>query len=66
MSAENGKVCCNCRHNIRIRDIHDRVHCLCEIQDKLMGYVEVMEGWCRRWASDKKKWEVRKNEHNYN
>ena len=55
MSVENGKVCCNCRHNIRIEE-NDRIRCHCDIKDKYMGYIEVMEGWCRHWATDKKKW----------
>ena len=58
MSEANGKICCNCRHDIRIREEDGNVRCYCEIKDKDMGYLEVMEGWCRRWASDKKKWEV--------
>lgn len=58
MSVETGKVCCNCRHNIRIEE-DNYVHCHCEIKDKNMGYIEVMEGWCRRWASDEKLWKER-------
>lgn len=61
MSVENGKVCCNCRHCIRYRDIHDRVGCVCEIDDKYMGYAQVMEGWCRHWATDVKKWEEKES-----
>ena len=56
MSEENGKVCCNCWHNIRHRDIHDQVMCICEVDDHYIGYMECMEGWCRHWASDEKKW----------
>lgn len=59
MSAENGKVCCNCRHCIRKRDIHDRVICVCEITDKCLGYSHVMEWWCRHWASDEEKWRAK-------
>ena len=63
MSAENGKVCCNCRHNIRMKDNEGKlIHCYCEVQDMNMAYVWVMEGWCRHWASDEKKWKERKNE----
>ena len=61
MSAENGKVCCNCRHNIRIDDEKYGVRCYCEIKEKYMGYLEVMDGWCKRWAKDKT-WEVNADE----
>ena len=58
MSVENGKVCCNCRHNIRMEN-PVRINCYCDIDGHYIGYAECMEGWCRRWASDKKKWEAR-------
>ena len=52
MSAENGKVCCNCRHNKRVvRDKRDE--CRCEIDDHFIGYIECFEGWCRRWAKER-------------
>lgn len=52
MSEENGKVCCNCRHNIR-KPEKDHIVCYCEVQDnKYMGYIEVMTGWCRHWAKE--------------
>ena len=58
MSVENGKVCCNCRHNIRIHNIDGFVkYCKCDIDESHIGYVRCMEGWCRHWATDKKKWE---------
>lgn len=52
MSVETGKVCCNCRHDIRqyLEDGH--VHNYCDVEHKYMGYVEVMEGWCRHWAKE--------------
>lgn len=53
MSEENGKVCCNCRHNIRKRDIHDRIICECEVSGKWLSYIRVMTGWCRHWAKEK-------------
>ena len=55
MSVENGKVCCNCRHNVRKKDIHNGgTICLCDIDnDRYLGYTEVMTGWCRHWAKDK-------------
>lgn len=53
MSVKNEKVCCNCRHNIRKRDIHDRIICECEVSGKWLGYLQVMTGWCRHWAKEK-------------
>ena len=49
MSVENEKVCCNCRHCKRIPQ-KDYVECRCEIDDRYLGYTEVMTGWCRHWA----------------
>lgn len=54
MSVENGKVCCNCRHCIRIGDWE----CECQEDGHYIGYVECMEGWCRHWATDEKQKEV--------
>lgn len=51
MSVENGKVCCNCRHNIRTKD--KRVKNTCDIDGCYIGYVQCMTGWCRHWAKDK-------------
>lgn len=56
MSVETGKVCCNCRHNIRTRGEDMYTICTCEIDGHHIGYVECMENWCRHWASDEKKW----------
>lgn len=53
MSVENNKVCCNCRHNIRSEDQDGVIICTCEITGKRMGYVWVMEGWCRHWSKEK-------------
>ena len=53
MSEENGKVCCNCRHNIRISDMGN-IRCKCEIHGFYIGYVACFEHWCRHWARDKK------------
>jgi hypothetical protein len=54
MSAENVKVCCNCRHCIRERDEKTLyTHCHCEIDKRYLSYVEVMEWWCRKWAKKK-------------
>lgn len=52
MSEENGKVCCNCRHNIRHWD-KEQCTCRCDLDNHYIGYVECMTGWCRRWAKDK-------------
>ena len=52
MSVETGKVCCNCRHCIRIWQ-GTYCRCKCEITDEYLGYVRVMEGWCRHWAKEK-------------
>ena len=48
----NPRCCCNCRHNIRIVG-HRRIKCHCEVTNKNMGYVQVMEGWCKHWAKEK-------------
>lgn len=54
MSEENGKVCCNCRHCERYHDENGLVtHCECEVSGKWLGYVQVMEYWCRHWAKEK-------------
>lgn len=53
MSAENGKVCCNCRHNIRKWDEYGDCRCYCEVDERFMTYTDVMTGWCRHWARNK-------------
>ena len=50
------RVCCNCRHNIRTGE-PGNVQNHCDIDGSNIGYVQCMEGWCRRWASDKDKWD---------
>lgn len=40
--AKGGRVCCNCRHRVKI----DR----CEIDGHYIGYVAVFITWCRHWA----------------
>lgn len=63
MSVENGKVCCNCRHNIRARDEkYDMIICRCEIHDCYMSYVQVMEEWCRRWSKEKEREQMKGGE----
>lgn len=54
MSAENGKVCCNCRHNIRTTVDEYHTKCNCDIDGHYIGYVACFEHWCRHWAKNKK------------
>lgn len=55
MSAETGKVCCNCRHCIRSRDKkYGIIVCRCEIHDKHLSYASVMESSCRHWAKERR------------
>lgn len=55
MSAENGKVCCNCRHCIRSHDKkYDITVCRCEISKTYLSYAEIMGSWCRHWAKEKR------------
>ena len=56
MSEENGKVCCSCRHCIRVKKEEYHVECLCDIDGKWLSYLDVMSFWCRRWAKDRS-WE---------
>ena len=59
MSEANGKVCCNCRHCIRVRDEQSRfLYNECEIDKHRIRYINTFEGWCRRWAKEKQKREV--------
>ena len=52
MSAENGKACCNCRHCIRERNEETLyTKCRCEITGEYLGYMAVMAGRCKYWAS---------------
>lgn len=53
MSEKNGKVCCNCKHNIRKGKIPN-ITCHCEIDgDRYLSYLTVMTGWCKHWAADR-------------
>ena len=67
MSAENGKVCCNCRHNIRsdkydydetgrAKSDYPYTVCNCDLDGHYIGYVACFEDWCRHWATDAAKW----------
>jgi len=62
MSDANGKVCCNCKHNIRT-DSGAYIRCHCDIDGHYIGYVECFEHWCRRWAKSHKFDEEAQNEH---
>lgn len=53
MSVENGKVCCNCRHNIRTGEV-PKIECHCDIDNSYIGYVQCMEHWCRHWSKERK------------
>ena len=52
MSVENEKVCCNCRHNIRIGEVPN-ITCRCDIDNSWLSYITVMTHWCRHWSRDK-------------
>lgn len=55
--SDRKRCCCNCRRCIRTWDGGNcTTHC--EIDGHYIGYVECFEGWCRRWASDEKKWQT--------
>ena len=56
------RCCCNCRHDIRTWDENMICHNHCEIDGHYIGYVQCFEGWCRRWASDKKYWEEKEKQ----
>lgn len=42
MSEQNGKVCCNCRHNIR-RDEDGHFWCFCEIEQAIQKIKDEIE-----------------------
>ena len=51
---EDRKRCCaNCRHIIRKKEEKGDVHCFCALYGHYIEYVEVFEGWCRRWKKDR-------------
>lgn len=53
MSEKNGKVCCNCVHNIRVRK-NGNIECHCNAKDnKWLSYLDVMTGWCNKWTGDR-------------
>ena len=51
MSEKNGKVCCNCRHNIRKGEIGS-IDCYCDIDNRYISYIDTFEHWCRQWAKE--------------
>jgi hypothetical protein len=52
MGAENGKVCCNCRHCIRTGEIAN-IECHCDIDNSWLSYITVMTHWCRHWSKER-------------
>lgn len=52
MSVDNGKVCCNCRHNIRTGEVTN-IKCHCDIDGSYIGYVQCLEYCCRHWSPDR-------------
>lgn len=51
MSEKNGKVCCNCRHNIRIEG-EGNIQCHCNITDHWIGCLQCMTRWCKHWSKE--------------
>lgn len=51
MSVENGKVCCNCRHNIRRDEGGDCIN-YCDVDRHYIGYLECMTGCCGLWGTE--------------
>lgn len=49
---EAGNVCYNCSHRIR-EWVDGDFRSKCEMSDEYLGYVQVMEHWCRHWAKEK-------------
>lgn len=47
------RCCCNCRHDIRIKNESGMVtHCECEIDHHYISYNQTFEGWCNHWSKD--------------
>ena len=53
MSIVNNHVCCNCRHCIR-EWTEGTCHCKCGMTGDYLGYVTVMEHWCKHWSRERK------------
>jgi len=54
MSAENGKVCCNCRYCARRWDGEGICMTYCELDGHYICYADCMEGWCRHWSRERR------------
>ena len=53
MTATKKKCCCNCVHDIRVKDEQDRVHHNeCEIDGHWIGYIACFELRCDHWKED--------------
>lgn len=52
MTEENGKVCCNCRHNIRTGE-KNNIECHCDIDGSWLSYTTVMTYSCKYWSRDR-------------
>ena len=52
MSEANGKVCYNCRHNIRSGEITN-IECHCDIDGSWLSYITVMTYSCKHWSRDR-------------
>lgn len=47
------KCCCNCTHDIRIKDGQGMVtHCICEQDGSRIGYSQCFECMCNEWESN--------------
>ena len=53
-STNEDKVCCNCRHNIRMRNNDGAfLRTVCEMDGHYIDYIECMTMRCRHWAKEK-------------
>lgn len=46
------KVCCNCGHCVRKGEVPN-IECYCDIDDKWLSYLTVMEYKCKHWVKEK-------------
>lgn len=53
MSAENDKVCCNCRYCIRRWEGEGTCMTYCELDGHYICYADCMDGWCRHWSRER-------------
>ena len=47
MSAENGKICCNCIQERDEETLYTRCHC--EVDRNFLPYTTMMDWWFRHW-----------------